>query len=117
MSRRKPRAKQRFQRGINPYTGCNERDFQAGNYMHEAVKGLVREGIEAVLVPAGFVLDSMEWRHFPADPADPIVRLQVTPPAGAQETHDVRVEDGGTRPWGGQTGPTLVAWAKEHYSL
>jgi hypothetical protein len=117
MSCKKPRSRQRFQQGINPHTGLNERDFRAGNYVHEVVKGLVQESLEAVLVPAGYTLDFMDFWYQPEDPPDPIVRLIITPPAAPQETHDVRVNDEGGRPWAGQTGPILVAWVKERYAL
>jgi hypothetical protein len=117
MSCKKPASRPRFQQGINPYTGRNERDFKAGNYIHDEVKALVRSTLEAVLVPAGYTLDFMDFWFFPRDAADAIVRLRITPPASAQEQHDVRVKNEGDRPWAGVVGPTLVVWVKDRYSL
>jgi len=117
MARRRTSSTPRFQRGNNPYSGLNERGFIGGGYDHEVVKGIVRASIEAVLVPAGYTLDFMDFWHQPENPPDPIVRLIITPPAAPQETHDVRVVDGGTRPWAGTVGDTLVAWVKEQYAL
>ena len=117
MSCKRPTQRVRFQKGINPYTGCNERDFPAGNYIHDVVQGKVRALLERYLVPNGYVLDSMEFHTAPPDPSDAVVRLEITPPVGDQETHDVRVTDEGVRPWAGRVGPILVAWVREHYSL
>jgi len=102
---------------VNPYSGLNERGFCAGGYDHEVVKGIVRDSLLAVLGPAGHTLDFMDFWHQPENPPDPIVRLKITPTGSSQETHDVRVDDEGTRPWAGRTGPTLVAWVKERYGL
>lgn len=117
VERRRTSSSPRFQRGVNPYTGQNERGFCAGGYDHEVVRGIVRDSLEAVLVPAGYALDFMDFRHQPDDPPDPVVRLKITPPAAPQETHDVRVRDEGARPWAGQTGLILVAWVRDRYGL
>jgi hypothetical protein len=117
MSCKKPIMKTRFQRGINPYTGCNERDFLAGNYIDEAVHALIRESLEAVLVPNGYALGEMGWRMQVRDPGDAIVRLNITPPAGPVEQHDIRVKDEGGTPWAKSVGPTLVAWVTDRYGL
>lgn len=117
MSCKRPVSQPRFQKGVNPYSGCNERDFPAGDYIHDVVQQLVRESIEAVLVPAGFTLDYMDFHTSAGDPADPIVRMRITPAVGSQEQHEVRVSYEGVTPWAGQVGPILVAWVKEHYGL
>lgn len=106
-----------FQRGVNPYSGENQRGFRAGGYDHAAVKQNVEDSLRRVLGPAGLTLDMMDFWIDPQFSYDPIVRLKITPDEGEQETHDVRVHDEGFTPWAGTVGPTLVAWVTEHYSL